>query len=134
MIHVMSLLIFLFIIAHSLRFTCFSYELDTSQTTTTSEPQTLPMKASSRLLPDGINCGKIPIFEKKFGQSVDRSMSINSSSESGDFRILYGLDSTPGEWPWVVRLEICNQKEECSLCTGSLLNDRWILTAAHCIG
>ncbi|XP_015246656.1 PREDICTED: tryptase-like [Cyprinodon variegatus] len=43
-------------------------------------------------------------------------------------RIIGGQDAQPGAWPWQVFLTISN-----SLCGGSLINDQWVLTAAHCI-
>ncbi|XP_019381522.1 PREDICTED: plasma kallikrein isoform X1 [Gavialis gangeticus] len=46
-------------------------------------------------------------------------------------RIVGGTDSSPGEWPWQVSLQVklTTQKH---LCGGSIISDQWILTAAHC--
>ncbi|XP_071067539.1 brain-specific serine protease 4 isoform X2 [Dasypus novemcinctus] len=43
-------------------------------------------------------------------------------------RIVGGEDSSDAEWPWVVSL----QKNGRHHCAGSLLTDRWVVTAAHC--
>ncbi|XP_015977718.1 brain-specific serine protease 4 [Rousettus aegyptiacus] len=43
-------------------------------------------------------------------------------------RIVGGEDSADAEWPWVVSI----QKNGTHHCAGSLLTNRWVVTAAHC--
>ncbi|OCT61928.1 hypothetical protein XELAEV_18047961mg [Xenopus laevis] len=43
-------------------------------------------------------------------------------------RIVGGMDSKKGEWPWQISLTYKND----FLCGGSLIADSWVLTAAHC--
>uniref|UniRef100_A0A8C5WJ77 Peptidase S1 domain-containing protein n=1 Tax=Leptobrachium leishanense TaxID=445787 RepID=A0A8C5WJ77_9ANUR len=42
-------------------------------------------------------------------------------------RIVGGTDAVYGEWPWQVAVTTAN-----SLCGGSLINEQWVLSAAHC--
>ncbi|XP_069920196.1 serine protease 41 isoform X2 [Oryctolagus cuniculus] len=44
--------------------------------------------------------------------------------------IVGGVESARGRWPWMAHLSLPNSH----FCGGTLLNRRWVLSAAHCFG
>ncbi|XP_037687120.1 plasma kallikrein [Choloepus didactylus] len=52
-------------------------------------------------------------------------------STKTDTRIVGGSDSSWGEWPWQVSLQV-KLHTQSHLCGGSIIGRQWVLTAAHC--
>jgi hypothetical protein len=48
------------------------------------------------------------------------------------WRIVGGHDAKPGSWPWMVNLRL-KSGPSFKVCAGTLINNKWILTAAHCL-
>ncbi|NXT21241.1 CTR2 protein, partial [Syrrhaptes paradoxus] len=44
-------------------------------------------------------------------------------------RIVNGESAVPGSWPWQVSLQ---RNDNFHFCGGSLINENWVITAAHC--
>ncbi|KAG8519568.1 Prothrombin, partial [Galemys pyrenaicus] len=74
------------------------------------------------------DCGLRPLFEKKMKQDKTEQELLDSYIEG---RIVHGLDAEIGVAPWQVMLFRKSPQE--LLCGASLISDRWILTAAHCL-
>ena len=81
---------------------------------TTAPPTTAAMEAKETCeeckLPADVSCPENP-----FARSL---------------KIVGGTETEENSWPWIVRLSLNNSY----LCGGSVINENWVLTAAHCCG
>lgn len=50
-------------------------------------------------------------------------------ARSKDPRVVGGIASNPGAWPWLIAL----YQDGIFHCGGVVLSDKWVLTAAHCV-
>ena len=69
----------------------------------------------------------------------------NDDDQSGDkktwdgsatTRIVGGQTAQANSWPWQAHLSVCGKWYgilECNICGGSLINPKWIVSAAHCV-
>ncbi|CAH6788229.1 prothrombin [Phodopus roborovskii] len=74
------------------------------------------------------DCGLRPLFEKKSRKDKTEKELLDSYI---DGRIVEGWDAEMGIAPWQVMLFRKSPQE--LLCGASLISDRWVLTAAHCL-
>merc|ERR1712035_202570 len=54
------------------------------------------------------------------------------SQQVGQGRIVGGEEAADGEFPWQVSLRSIGALGATHFCGGSIINENWILTAAHC--
>ena len=64
---------------------------------------------SSDLIPHGVNCPH--------------------NHFTGADKIVNGAEANPNSWPWIARMMVFNTY---AICSGSIITNNWILTAAHC--
>ena len=77
------------------------------------------------------------VFTKKFIQSARKYQCTAHQKEelttkdSNDIltKIIDGQETAINEYPWIVSLQLANGH----FCGGSLISEKWVLTAAHCI-
>ncbi|XP_006865190.1 PREDICTED: prothrombin [Chrysochloris asiatica] len=74
------------------------------------------------------DCGLRPLFEKKSVKDATENELMDSYVEG---RIVAGFDAEQGVAPWQVMIFRKSPQE--LLCGASLISDRWVLTAAHCL-
>ncbi|GAB0097788.1 CLIP domain-containing serine protease [Sergentomyia squamirostris] len=109
----------------------FSKEFDLPQTVTGVTPSQ-DMQPSSTADAEVTQTPVVPVVP-----AVDKRSMINSDlcGISVNTRIIGGEDAGPGQFPWMARLAYRNltSGRVTYRCSGSVISDRYIVTAAHCV-
>lgn len=66
-------------------------------------------------------------------QDLDRFTCLEPAQRAPTSRIVGGQQASDGEYPWQVSLHYLYQGSWIHWCGGAVINDLWILTAAHCV-
>lgn len=87
------------------------------------------------------DCGTRSTLKLSKNLNLDRSRRYSDTSdftqnstlddlpESNNFRVVGGITSNPGAWPWLIAM----YQDGIFHCGGVILNENWVMSAAHCV-
>ncbi|KAM4696120.1 coagulation factor IX [Rhinophrynus dorsalis] len=96
-----------------------------------SSPEAIPKKVTRSIQDPEDHNFNIPYYQNETDQlkSYENTDEIVPVTEDYNTRIVGGTNSLKGEFPWQVHLV---NTFGLGFCGGSVINEKWIVTAAHC--
>lgn len=103
----------------------FYINIPSQYSVTTTPPPSPRPTIHTQIRNDDFQCGSLELPAGYSGSSATRAQY--------EGRIVGGQDAEEHNWPWMARIVEKSDTEERGICGGTLINEQWVLTAAHCI-
>ena len=78
-------------------------------------------------------CSCLFLYQYKLICNADYARKVDVPLDDVHQRICNGIPAAPKQFPWQVAILTPIGNNIYSFCGGSLINRKWVLTAAHCV-
>ncbi|CBY12286.1 unnamed protein product [Oikopleura dioica] len=77
-------------------------------------------------------CTRNQNYPAEITQTIKKEQATKKFDQEEPVRIIGGVSAEANQWPWIARLRMMDSSGNAGRCGGTVVDNNWVLSAAHC--